>query len=92
MLGDADIERIVSTYQQRPEKPVERYARRVSMQEIIDNDYNLNISRYVSTAEAEEKIDLSAVHAELLRIEQDMAGAKARHNAFLAELGLAPLP
>ena len=91
-LSDAHIERIVETYQQRPEKPVERYARRVSMQEIIDNDYNLNISRYVSTAEAEKEIDLSAVHADLVRIEQELTEAKARHNAFLAELGLASLP
>ena len=62
------------------------------MQEIIDNDYNLNISRYVSTAQAEEEIDLSAVHAELVAIEKDITEAKQRHNAFLAELGLAPLP
>ena len=91
-LGDDDIQRIVNTYQQRPEAPVERYARRVPMQEIIDNDYNLNISRYVSTAQAEEEIDLSAVHAELVAIEKDITEAKQRHNAFLAELGLAPLP
>ncbi len=91
-LADADIQRIVDTYQQRPDKPVERYARRVSMQEIIDNDYNLNISRYVSTAEAEQEIDLKAVHGDLVQIEQELAAAKARHNAFLKELGLAPLP
>src|SRR3546814_12199010 len=67
---DEHIQRIVDTYQQRPEEPVERYARRVSMQEIIDNDYNLNISRYVSTAEAEREVDLKAVHAELETIER----------------------
>ena len=91
-LTDADIERIVSTYQQRPDKPLERYARRVSMQEIIDNDYNLNISRYVSTAETETEIDLSAVHGQLIDIENALTDAKRRHNAFLVELGLAPLP
>ena len=91
-LSDADIARIVDTYRQRPETPVERYARRVPMQEIVDNDYNLNISRYVSTAEAEQEIDLTAVHADLVRIEQEAATAKTRHNLFLAELGLAPLP
>jgi len=89
-LADADIERIVSTYRNRAES--ERYARRVSMQEIIDNDYNLNISRYVSTAETEEEIDLVAVHAELTKIDQDIVAAKERHNGFLAELGLSPLP
>jgi type I restriction enzyme M protein len=91
-LSDKDIARIIDTYQQRPEKPVERYARRVSMKEIIDNDYNLNISRYVSTAEAEKEIDLKQVHRELKLIEKDLVASKQRHNAFLAELGLAPLP
>ncbi|ODV25800.1 MAG: type I restriction-modification system subunit M [Rhodanobacter sp. SCN 68-63] len=91
-LSDKDIAKIVDTYQQRPEKPIDRYARRVPMKEIIDNDYNLNISRYVSTAEAEKEIDLKAVHAELEAIELKIDEAKKRHNAFLVELGLAPLP
>jgi type I restriction-modification system DNA methylase subunit len=62
------------------------------MREIIDNDYNLNISRYVSTAEAEQEIDLTNVHADLEAIELKINEAKKRHNAFLVELGLAPLP
>jgi len=90
VLGDADIERIIATYRDRTEQ--ERYSRRVSMKEIIENDYNLNISRYVSTAEAEQEIDLAVVHADLVKIEAELAEAKARHNGFLAELGLAPLP
>ena len=89
-LSDAHIERIVSAYRDRSEQ--ERYSRRVTMQEIIDNDYNLNISRYVSTAEAEKEIDLAVVHADLMKIEAELAEAKARHNVFLAELGLAALP
>ena len=91
-LSDKHIAEIVDTYRQRPQKPIERYARRVPMQEIIDNDYNLNISRYVSTAEAEQEIDLKVVHADLEAIEVEVAEAKKRHNAFLVELGLAPLP
>ena len=92
-LSDKDIARIIDTYQQRPKKPVERYAQRVSMKEIInDNDYNLNISRYVSTAEAEKEVDLKAVHAELQANELEINQAKKRHNAFLLELGLPPLP
>jgi type I restriction enzyme M protein len=91
-LSDEDIARIVDTYQQRPEKPVERYARRVPMQEITENDYNLNISRYVSTAEDTVEIDLKAVHDNLVNIEKDIAAAKQKHNAFLVELGLPPLP
>jgi type I restriction enzyme M protein len=91
-LRDTDIARIVKTYQQRPEKPIERYARRVSMKEIIDNDYNLNISRYVSTAEAETEIDLTATHKELVKIEREIRDATKKHNEFLKELGLSPLP
>ena len=91
-LSDEHIAKIVDTYRQRPEEGIERYARRVPMQEIIDNDYNLNISRYVSTAEPEPEIDLAAVHADLVKIEKDLTEAKARHNAFLGELGLPPLP
>jgi len=91
-LSDEQIERIVDTYQQRPEKPVERYARRVEMAEIEANDYNLNISRYVSTAEEEVEIDLSATHKELVQIEELIREATAKHNGFLKELGLPLLP
>ena len=52
----------------------------------------LNISRYISTAAAEQDIDLAAVHAGLQAIDAQIDEAKQRHNAFLAELGLAPLP
>ena len=89
-LSDEDIERIVSTYRERTER--ERFSRRVPLRDIIANDYNLNISRYVSTAEAEKEIDLAATHAELVRIEDEIRTATKRHNEFLKELGLAPLP
>jgi type I restriction enzyme M protein len=89
-LSDEDIARIVTTYRNRDEQA--RYARRVPLQEIIANDCNLNISRYVSTAEAEQEIDLTAVHGDLVKIESEITAAKQRHNAFLVELGLAPLP
>jgi len=84
------IEKIVDTYQFRKEEP--RYSRRVGMEEIEKNDFNLNISRYVSTAETEEEIDLAAVHADLLATEQKIADAKKHHNQYLAELGLPLLP
>jgi len=91
-LSDDDITRIVDAYQQRPVTPVERYARRVSMQEIVDNDYNLNISRYVSTTVADKEVDLRVVNAELVAIEKDLAEARGRHNMFLKELGLPLVP
>ena len=90
-LSDEHIEKIVNTYQERPES-IDRYARRVEMDEIEDNDFNLNISRYVSTAEPEAPIDLSATHTELVDIEKQIRKTTAKHNKFLQELGLSPLP
>ena len=90
-LSDDHFETIIDTYVQRPER-IERYARRVEMGEIEANDYNLNISRYVSTAKPEVEIDLAAVHKELVEAEKEIQAASAKHNAFLEELGLSPLP
>lgn len=84
------IERIIETYQFRKEE--HRYSRRVSMEEIEQNDFNLNISRYVSTAEAEDEIDLAAVHADLLATEEKISEAKEQHNQYLAKLRLPLLP
>ncbi|MCB1796487.1 MAG: N-6 DNA methylase, partial [Candidatus Competibacteraceae bacterium] len=80
------IDKIVDTYQYRREE--ERYARRVALEEIENNDYNLNISRYVSTAESEEEIDLAAVHLRLADIEKRIAEAAETHNQYLQELSL----
>lgn len=91
-LTDDHIDRIITTYQKRPSKPIDKYARRVDMKEIEANDFNLNISRYVSTAEAEQEIDLAKTHDELLNIEKTIKTATAKHNKFLKELGLPPLP
>lgn len=90
-LSEEHIKKIINTYQERPES-VERYARRVEMNEIEANDYNLNISRYVSTAKPEEQIDLSAIHKELIEIERQTQESTAKHNVFLEELGLSTLP
>jgi len=62
------------------------------MKEIEENDFNLNISRYVSTAEDEAEIDLAATHKTLVKIEGEISDATTRHNEFLRELGLPPLP
>ncbi|RLQ89278.1 type I restriction-modification system subunit M [Notoacmeibacter ruber] len=91
-MTDEHIAEIIETYQQRPEEKIDRYARRVSMDEIEANDFNLNITRYVSTAEDEIEIDLSATHKKLVKIEKDVQLATARHNKFLRELGLPLLP
>ena len=89
-LTDEHIAKIVAAYRDRSEE--ERYSRRVSMEEIEKNEYNLNISRYISTSVGEEAIDLSATHRDLVSIEETIRSATAKHNAFLKELGLPPLP
>lgn len=82
-----DIQTIVDTYIYRPEK-VERYARRVPITEIEKNGYNLNISRYVSTSTAEEKVDLKEVNDKLEDVEKRIKESTDKHNSFLEELGL----
>ena len=89
-LRQDDIDKIVESYQFRTEE--ERYSRRVSIDEIESNGYNLNISRYISTAQQEADIDLQAVNSELVEIEQTIVAATRKHNEFLKELGLPFLP
>lgn len=84
------IHKIVDTYQfRRSEK---RYSRTVSMEEIETNGYNLNISRYISTAISEEEIDLAVVNQELLTQKSKIVAATEKHNEFLKQLDLPPLP
>ncbi len=89
-LTDEHIGKIIETYQFRKEE--DRYSKRVSMERIAEEGYNLNISRYVSTAVGEEEIDLAATHHELVEIEKQIRESTARHNEFLEELGLPLLP
>lgn len=89
-LNPGHIERIIDTYQHRKDEP--RYSRRVEMAEIEKNGFNLNISRYISTAVGEKEIDLSEIHAELTEIEGAIQTATGKHNEFLKELGVPLLP
>ena len=84
-LREEDIQKIVETYQYRKEE--ERYSRRVDMDEIEKNDFNLNISRYVSTAKPEPIIDLEEVNKKLKEIEEKATKAKNKHNKYLNDLG-----
>ncbi|MFC0246614.1 type I restriction-modification system subunit M [Falsochrobactrum ovis] len=90
VLRPEDINKIVDAYRNRSEE--DKFSHRASMAEIAENDYNLNIPRYVDTFEAEEEIDLAAVTAEIIAIDKDMAAIDDKIKAFCAELGLeAPL-
>lgn len=84
------IEKIIDTYKYR--KEADLYSKRVSMEEIEKNDFNLNISRYVSTAKEEEEIDLEKVHSSIVETEKAIYAATMKHNEFLKELGLPLLP
>ncbi|WOD42381.1 type I restriction-modification system subunit M [Hwangdonia lutea] len=86
-LRKKDIKRIVDTYQNRPELE-ERYARSVSMEEIEKNDFNLNISRYVSTAKPEPIINLKEVNTKIVDVEKRIKASREEHNSYLKELGL----
>jgi type I restriction enzyme M protein len=89
-LKPEHISKIIATYQHRTEEP--RYSRRVEMPEIEKNDFNLNISRYISTAVGEAEIDLEATNQSLVDLEKDLKKQTRKHNVFLRELGLSLLP
>ena len=89
-LAPEHIQKIIDTYQHRQEET--RYSRRVGMAEIEKNDFNLNISRYISTAVGEEEISLEETNEKLVEIEEAVQKAAGKHNEFLKELGLPLLP
>jgi len=83
------IDKIIKTYQFREEES--RYSMRVSMERVEQEGYNLNISRYISTAIADEELDLNVVSLNLISLEQQINEAKNTHNKFLRGLGLQEL-
>jgi len=62
------------------------------MERIAEEGYNLNISRYISTAVADEEIELGSVNAKLVDLEKKILKAKEKHNEYLKELGKPLLP
>ena len=86
ILRDEDVEKIISTYRGRVEES--KYSYRASLKEIAENDFNLNIPRYVDTFEEEEEIDLVAVVTELREVEQGMEETERIIRSFCDELGI----
>ena len=84
-LRDQDIEHISKAFHAYAD--VEKYARVVPLAEIEQNDWNLNISRYVDTSDEEERIDVGEAVRKLRELEGERAEAEATMNRFLAELG-----
>jgi type I restriction enzyme M protein len=86
LLLEEQIAKIVETFHARTN--VERYARAVTLTEIAENDYNLNIPRYIDTFEANEEIDIKAVQAEIGTLEAELAQLKVKMTRYLTELGV----
>jgi type I restriction enzyme M protein len=84
-LREQDVRNIAATA--HAFRDVDKYARVVDLAEIEENDWNLNISRYVDTAQTEQKVDVASAIAKLRETEQDRNAAKAVMDRFLRELG-----
>lgn len=85
-LRAEDIDKIVATYRQRTEE--DKYSHIAPLSEIIENDYNLNIPRYVDSFEEEEPVDMQAVTTELKQIDEDMKAIDKTIKSFCDELGI----
>ena len=85
-LRTQDIEKIVNTYANREE--IDKYSHKASLEEIKENDFNLNIPRYVDTFEEEEPVDLDEVCDELDRIDAEMEKVDAEIKKYCEELGI----
>ena len=85
VLRPQDASKIIGAYEAFAD--VEKYARVATLEEIEKNDFNLNLSRYVDTAQEEERVDLGGAIAKLRRLEAERAEAEGKMNSFLEELG-----
>ena len=85
-LRPEHIQKIIDTYRNRTE--IEKYSHCATLKEIAENDYNLNIPRYVDTFEEEEEIDIQAVMAEIKELEAKRTELDAQIEVYLKELGI----
>ena len=85
-LGGEHIKKIVGAYMAFQTVP--KYSYRATREEIAENDFNLNIPRYVDTFEPEKEVDLKAVENQVKTLEVELAGVRAQMVNYLRELGL----
>jgi type I restriction enzyme M protein len=85
-LRKTDIDKLITTYKNRTTEA--KYSYVATLAEVAENDYNLNIPRYVDTFEEEEAVDLTAVAQQLKAVEKEMHTTDATIAAFCAELGI----
>ena len=86
VMEEEHIAKVVETHRKR--ETIERYSHLATPQEIIENDYNLNIPRYVDTFEPEEEIDIAEVQREIDKIEDELVEVRAKMRGYLRELGV----
>ena len=80
-LRDEDIKKILGTYRKR--KTVKKYAHLASLEEVAENDFNLNIPRYVDTFEEEAEIDIDAVQQEITKLEKELVQVRGEMDKLL---------
>jgi len=85
-LREQDIQKIVETYEKR--ETIDKFSYVATIDEIKENDYNLNIPRYVDTFEEEEEVDMKAVKENILNIKKELQQVEAQMEKYLKELGL----
>ena len=100
-LREEDLQRVVDTYTAFRAAPAtvkddtrvlaEKYAYRASLREVQENDYNLNIPRYVDTFEEEAPVDIAAVQQQIVQLEGQLADVRKEMDGYLKELGFIPV-
>lgn len=85
-LTDENIQKIFETYKER--KEIEKYSHRASLKEIKENEFNLNIPRYVDTFEEEEEVNIAEVAKNLKKLNKDEIGLQEKIAGFCEELGI----
>jgi type I restriction enzyme M protein len=86
VMEEAHTAKVLETYRSRAR--IEKYSHCASLQQIMENDFNLNIPRYVDTFEVEEEIDVAALQKQIDSIETDLVQVRAKMARFLKELGI----
>jgi type I restriction enzyme M protein len=86
ILGEEDIQRIVNTYEKY--EAVEKFSHIANIEEIQENEYNLNIPRYVDTFEEEEPVDMEQVKANISNLKKELTEVETKMEGYLKELGL----
>jgi len=84
-LREQDLEKISQTY--KDYKTIDKYSYVATMEDLEENEYNLNIPRYVDTFEEEEEVDIPAVQNEIEQLEKELADVRSEMDEYLKELG-----